>query len=175
MQTGQKTFDLSSIANDSLRLNIRHLLSVQNVPTCCFDAVLYVHYGVEHKWKNEANMEKEFLCIMNSQFRRLRVSEPLQLGDVICMTYNNETRCQHAFVCLNQTTVFQKSGGGCDHRYEIRLLEDAVIPYSPKLVGFSRLYARQQGRQKIQMSDIRHLDSRVICFRKYDRESCIVL
>jgi hypothetical protein len=113
--------------NENTYARIKYLINhTQLLDTNCFQAVLYA-----------ANLTNSFRLFGDVEFlQKIRtncipVRNP-KFGDIICLEYNGGKNCQHAFMCIDDYRVFEKTGPGKSYKYRITKLFEAVASYDCK-------------------------------------------
>ncbi len=101
----------------------------------CYSACMFIHGMI--KTCNSLE-ELEFIHLLNTHFTKINPKTTnLVLGDILCMCYSNgsEMAYQHAFIYLDEFTVFQRSGFEVNDKYEFCNIVNAVGKYSSKQVS----------------------------------------
>lgn len=141
---------LNLMPSGSIKTNIQRMLQLQNDQSCCFDAAIWAHVGILPK---SLESDEDFVEALGQHgFKQIKERQP-SLGDIVCLTYWSSVknpsvfgdrllpivRYQHAFVVLDDVTVFQKNGGGRHCRFEITTLSEVLMAYNPKLYTILQL------------------------------------
>lgn len=137
------------------------------VETNCFHAVLYAHNLIDEMRHVE---EEEFIEILKKNFIETSSPEP---GDIICLSYFNGSGVsyQHAFLQWDSpNTIFQKSGSGPRHEFEITNVADAIMGYNSKLISYTlynnNLSVSRGNFEALTSKQFIDTDSRVLCYRR---------
>lgn len=178
---------LSKLKDPQLKINIRRMLQLKNDDSCCFDAVINAHMGI---LPSSSSSEEEFLAALATfGFKQVEIvgGRRPEEGDIICLTYHSTekndsmfgprtrdvVRYQHAFIYLDDTTIFQKSGCGPGHQFEITKFGKALFDYAPKVSG--KLSNGGKEPQNVTVPKAMLLDERILCFRQFTTTpGCIV-
>lgn len=147
------------------RINL--LLKKDKVIANCFQAVLYVH-KITEEFRNFKDVE--FLTLMDKNFDIIDPrKEKIIKGDVICITYNRMSKCQHAFIYFeelnNDHLIFQKNSPHIEHKYEITDMFTAIFSYSSKTA------CRWKNSKDLSIINLRKFDNGIYIYRLRDLNS----